>query len=362
MQTEAGGAILPPAQADKDSRLVLEEERNKKEDPPQSGGLGGRTDGFPAETNLQEDMQVSPQKDKGGQARMVNVKPAASENKKGETATPLAQMYNTQDQHMELDETLTVRSSGPHASDNPLNATAGLKQVTQDAPTATKVAHCLEQQDYSSGGSHHNSPPGKRGPEFLPSPDGKSRPQRPRADADLRNTDLEASQAARNELSQFRQDTTSGKEAVGDDSSTPAIGKSATGSEPADLEADGQAEPPKTPETGQAPQQADGNEGHEQDPERKTQAQALEQEQKQEQGLVQGPAQSPASDSQVQGSLEERQRQVQVQEQARTQEQPIQTIPFRDGDARTLDGSNSQARSLVRGRMLQLCSCANSYT
>jgi hypothetical protein len=228
----------------KDSRLVLEEERNKKKDPPQSGGPGGRTDGFPAETNLQEDMQVSPQKDKSGQASKrqtskANVKPAASESKKGETATPLAQMYNTQDQHMELDEALTARSSGPNASDNPLNAAAGLKQVTQDAPTTTKVAHHLEQQDsLSSGGSHQTSPPGKRGPESLPSPDGKSRPQRPRADADLRNTNLGASQAARNELSQFRQDTTSGKEATGDGSSTLAIGKSATSSEPADLEAD----------------------------------------------------------------------------------------------------------------------------
>jgi hypothetical protein len=219
MEIETGEAILPPAQADKDSRLVLDEEHNEKKEPPQSGGPGGRTDGSPAETNLQEDtfesMQVSPQKEKSGQASKrqalkANAKPAASEGKKGETATPLAQMYNTQDQQMEIDEALTAGSSGPNDSDNPLQAAAGLEQATQEA----------SKDSLSSSGSQQTSPPGKRGPESLPSPDGKAKPQRPRVDADIRNTDLGAFQAARNELSHSRQDTISGKEAAGDDSST----------------------------------------------------------------------------------------------------------------------------------------------
>ena len=95
MQIEAGGAKPPPAQADKDSRLVLEEESKKGEDLSHSGGLGGETNALPTGDNLQEDMQVSPQK--GGQASKVYDKPVASENKQGETANPLAQMHDTQD-------------------------------------------------------------------------------------------------------------------------------------------------------------------------------------------------------------------------------------------------------------------------
>ena len=161
MQIEAGGAKPPPAQADKDSRLVLEEESKKREDLSHSGGLGGETNVLPIGDNLQADMQVGPQK--GGQASKVYDKPAASENKQGEAANLLAQMHDTQDQQMELDETPIAKSPGPTASDSPQIATAGFTQEAQEAPPATKVVYRLDQEysALSSGERQQNTPPGK---------------------------------------------------------------------------------------------------------------------------------------------------------------------------------------------------------
>ena len=79
---------------------------------------------------------------------------------------------------------------------------------------------------------------------------------------------------------------------------TLVIGKSSTSTNPAALDVDGQAEPPKILETRQALQQADCTDGQGQELEGKAQVQALaqEQEQEQEQDLAQGPTQSLASE------------------------------------------------------------------